>query len=297
MTVGICGTGKMGAAMAERLMDEGESVAVWNRTAARTDAVVAAGAALCDTPRALAEACDTIIVMLIDDDAVNSAYQDDHGILSADLSSKLIIEMSTVLPETTIGLSGPVQAAGGAFIECPVGGTVPPARNGQLLGMAGGDKRDVEWAKPVLDKLCRRLDHVGPVGAGAAMKLAINLPLSVYWLALGEALAIAEDAGVEPELALDILCDSSGASKVAGLFQPSILQALGGNIPDGAVFEVSGATKDIYLMTTLAKHRGLDLPVIAETGKHYAAAIDDGWANRNFPLLAAWYAHKILAKS
>ncbi|MBO6782533.1 MAG: NAD(P)-dependent oxidoreductase [Alphaproteobacteria bacterium] len=290
MTVGICGTGKMGAAMAERLMDKGENVAVWNRTAARADALVEAGATRCDTPRALADTCDTIIVMLINDDAVNSAYRDDDGLLSADLSGKLVVEMSTVLPGTTTALAEAVRGAGGAFIECPVGGTVPPARNGQLLGMAGGDTDDVERARPVLDKLCRRLDHVGPVGTGAAMKLAINLPLSVYWLALGEALAITEDAGIDSDLALDILCDSSGASKVAGLFQPGILQALGGDTPDGAVFEVSGAAKDIRLMTELASARGLKLPVIAETGKHYDAAIEDGWADRNFPLLAAWYA-------
>lgn len=296
MTIGICGTGKMGAAMAERLMDEGEDVAVWNRTPSRADAVVEAGATRCETPQALAEACDIVIVMLIDDDAVNGAYREGGGLLSADLSGKLVIEMSTVLPGTTTALADAVKGAGGAFIECPVGGTVPPARNGQLLGMAGGDAGDVDRARPVLDKLCRRLDHVGPVGAGAAMKLAINLPLSVYWLALGEALAITEDAGVDSELALDILCDSSGASKVAGLFQPGILQALGDDTPEGAVFEVSGAAKDIRLMTELAAARDLKLPVIAETGKHYDAAIEDGWADRNFPLLTAWYAKQARGK-
>ncbi len=286
----------MGAAVAERLIDEGEDVAVWNRTASRADAVVEVGATRCDTPRELAEACDTVIVMLINDDAVNGAYRDEDGLLADNLSGKLIVEMSTVLPDTTTALASAVREAGGAFIECPVGGTVPPARNGQLLGMAGGEADDVERARPVLDKLCRRLDHVGPVGAGAAMKLAINLPLSVYWLALGEALAITEDAGVESELALDILCDSSGASKVAGLFQPGILQALGGDVPDGAVFEVSGAAKDIHLMTAMAETRGLKLPLISETEKHYAAAIADGWADRNFPLLAAWYAKQARGK-
>lgn len=285
----------MGSAMAERLMDEGEDVAVWNRTPARARPLAEKGATRHGDPAALASACDTVIVMLIDDAALDAAYRGAEGLLAGDLSDTLVIEMSTVLPRTTLGLAADVQAAGGAFIECPVGGTVPPARNGQLLGMAGGSEENFARAKPILEKLCRRLDHVGPVGAGAAMKLAINLPLSVYWLALGEALAITEDAGVDSELALDILCDSSGASKVAGVFQPGILQSLVGDVPDGAVFEVSGATKDIRLMTELAREKGFDLPVIAEAEKHYDAAIADGWSDRNFPLLAAWYARRILA--
>ncbi|MEP4378963.1 MAG: NAD(P)-dependent oxidoreductase [Alphaproteobacteria bacterium] len=296
MTIGICGTGKMGAAMAERLMDEGKDIAVWNRTPDRADPLVESGATRCGTPKELAAACDTVIVMLIDDEAVERAYRNEDGLLASGLEGKLVIEMSTVLPKTITSLAAVVHEVGGAFIECPVGGTVPPARNGQLLGMAGGADEDVARARPLLEKLCRRLDHVGPVGAGAAMKLAINLPLSVYWLALGEALAITEDAGVDSELALDILCDSSGASKVAGLFQPGILQSLGGDVPEGAVFEVSGAAKDIHLMTTLAREKGFALPVITEAEKLYDAAINDGWADRNFPLLAAWYAKRIGAR-
>lgn len=288
MTIGICGTGKMGAAMAERLIDGGEALAVWNRTAGRAQPLVDRGATLAASPAELAATCETVIVMLINDAAVQAVYKGDGGLLSADLGNTLIVEMSTVLPKTTQEVAGKVRAAGGAFVECPVGGTVMPARNGQLLGMIGGAADDVARARPVLEQLCRRADHVGPVGAGAAMKLAINLPVIVYWEALGEALAFAEHAGVEPALAADILSDSSGAAKVAPLFLPGILDALESDPPPSTAFEITGALKDLDLMVEFAASAGIDVPSIASVRQSYQSAVEDGWGDRDFPLLTAW---------
>lgn len=288
MAVGICGTGKMGAAMAERLIDSGETLTVWNRTPQRTEALVARGAASAASPAALAATCDTILCMLIDDDALAAVYEGKDGLLSASLAGKLVVEMSTVRAATTERLAARVRASGGAFVACPVGGTVAPARNGQLIGMAGGEAIDVARSRPLLEKLCRRVDHVGPVGAAATMKLALNLPLMVWFEAVGEALAIAEHAGIDRAQAVDLLGDSSGASKVAGLFLPGILKAIEGDIPAGAVFEMSGAVKDIRLMAEVIAAMGIDAPVAAATHGCYEAALDDGWADRNFPLLTAW---------
>ncbi len=288
MTIGICGTGKMGAAMAQRLIDVGERVAVWNRTASRTQPLVDRGAALAASPAALAVLCETVIVMLIDDAAIHAVYEGADGLLSADLGNTLIIEMSTVLPETTQALADKVRAAGGAFVECPVGGTVMPALKGQLLGMIGGTADDAARARPVLEQLCRRADHVGPAGAGAAMKLAINLPLLVYWEALGEALSFAEQAGVERALAVDILGDSSGAARAAPLFLPGILDALDGDAPPATAFEVAGALKDLDLMLAFAAGADIAVPSIAGVRQSYLSAIEDGWGDRDFPLLTAW---------
>lgn len=288
MAVGICGTGKMGAAMAERLIDSGETLTVWNRTPERAASLVARGATLAASPAALAGACDTILCMLIDDDALATVYEGPNGLLAAPLAGRLVIEMSTVRATTTERLAARVRATGGAFVACPVGGTVAPARNGQLIGMAGGEASDVARARPLLEKLCRRLDHVGPVGAAAAMKLALNLPLMVWFEAVGEALAIAEHAGIDRAQAVDLLGDSSGASKVAGLFLPGILKAIDGDIPSGAVFEMAGAVKDIRLMAEAIAASGIDAPVAAATRDCYEAAVAEGWADRNFPLLSAW---------
>jgi 3-hydroxyisobutyrate dehydrogenase len=212
--------------------------------------------------------------------------------LSADLGNTLIIEMSTVLPKTTQALADKVRAAGGAFVECPVGGTVMPALKGQLLGMIGGAADDVARARPVLDQLCRRADHVGPAGAGAAMKLAINLPLLVYWEALGEALSFAEQAGVDRALATDILGDSSGAARAAALFLPGILDALNGEAPAATAFEVAGALKDLDLMLDFAAGADIAVPSIAAVRQSYQSAVEDGWGDSDFPLLSAWRARQ-----
>lgn len=288
MTIGICGTGKMGAAMAERLLDVGETLAVWNRTASRAQPLVDRGAALAANPTELAAACETVIVMLIDDAALHAVYESADGLLSGDLGNTLIIEMSTVLPKTTQELAAKVHTAGGAFVECPVGGTIMPALKGQLLGMIGGEADAVARARPVLAQLCRRAEHVGPAGAGATMKLAINLPLIVYWEALGEALSFAGQAGVDRGLAADILGDSSGAARVAELFLPGIVDALDGDAPPATAFEVAGALKDIDLMLEFAASAGISVPSIAGVRQSYASAVEDGWGDRDFPLLSAW---------
>ena len=288
MTIGICGTGKMGSAMAQRLLEGGEALAVWNRTASRAQPLIELGATLAASPAELAVLCETVIVMLIDDAALHAVYDGEDGLLSGDLGNTLIIEMSTVLPKTTQELANKVRAAGGALVECPVGGTIMPALKGQLLGMIGGAADDAARARPVLEKLCRRADHVGPIGAGAAMKLAINLPLLVYWEALGEALSFAEQAGVDRALAVDILGDSSGAAKAAPLFLPGILAALDGEAPPATAFEVAGALKDLDLMLEFAAGADIPVPSIASVRQSYQSALEDGWGERDFPLLTAW---------
>jgi len=286
--IGICGTGKMGSAMAERLMEEGQSVTVWNRTEARAEPLRALGAGWSVSPAALASECDLVIVMLIDDAALEVAYGGEAGLLSGDLSGTLVVDMSTVRPDTAVGFAGRVRAAGGAFLECPVGGTVAPARTGKLLGMAGGEAADFERAREVLDRLCRRVEHVGGVGAGAAMKLAINLPLIVYWEALGEAMSLCEEAGIDRALAGDILCDSSGAITPAKARVPAILEVIGGAERPAPNFALAASAKDLRLAGEVAAAAGFDLPVAQAAHACLEAAIAAGWGDTDFPMQAAW---------
>ncbi|MGE5202518.1 MAG: NAD(P)-dependent oxidoreductase, partial [Acidobacteriota bacterium] len=208
MNIGLVGTGRMGAAMGERLIDVGHRLAVWNRSADKAAKLVARGAVLAASPAEVASASEITLTILTDAKAIEAVYDGPKGFLTADISGKLLVDMSTVAPETIRALAGRVRAKGGAFLECPVGGTVGPARDGKLLGMAGGSAEDFARAKPVLDQLCRRVDLLGPNGAGSAMKLAINLPLAVYWEALGEALSLVRDAGIPPEKLIEIMTDS-----------------------------------------------------------------------------------------
>src|SRR5436309_1124497 len=180
----------MGAAIGERLIGLGHELAVWNRTVEKTRTLAAAGAGVAVSPSQLASSSETIITILTDAAAIDAAYRGRSGLLSADVSGKLFIEMSTVRPETERALAADIRNRGAVMVECPVGGTVGPAREGKLFGFVGGESADVARARPLLEKMCRRIEHVGPVGAGASMKLAINLPLLVFWQAFGEALAL-----------------------------------------------------------------------------------------------------------
>ncbi|HEY1982516.1 MAG TPA: NAD(P)-dependent oxidoreductase, partial [Xanthobacteraceae bacterium] len=190
MKIGVCGTGRMGSAIAQRLMSVGHEVSVWNRDQAKTRALVDAGAQLSSGPVALVENCEAVIVMLLNDAASEAVYRGPNGILQAKLVGKLIMDMSTLRPETMQAVGTAVARNGGAFVESPVGGSTAPAKEGKLFALVGGENADVRRAMPILQQLCRRIEHVGALGSGATMKLAVNLPLLVYWQALAESLTI-----------------------------------------------------------------------------------------------------------
>jgi 3-hydroxyisobutyrate dehydrogenase len=263
MKVGVAGIGRMGAAIAERLLKHGHQVTVWNRTPAKAQALAPLGAAVAATPAQLATAADIVLSILTDAAAITAAYDDPRGLLSGDIRGKLFVEMSTVRPDTQRALDERIRSRGAAMIDCPVGGTTGPARDGKLLGFVGGSAADLVRARPVLEQLCRRIEHVGPVGAGARLKLAINLPLLVYWQALGEALALCRPLGLDPARLLDIFADTSGGPNMLKVRAPMIAAALGGKAPDNVTFNIDSIRKDLATMIEEGAALGYELPVTA----------------------------------
>lgn len=244
----------MGAALASRLAGVGHEIMVWNRS---RDKALASGFRAADSPAALVQGCEGLISLLADAAAVEAVYA---RLLEADASGKLFVEMSTVRPAVSQKLASLVRSKGGAFLECPVGGTIGPAREGKLFGFVGGEAADVARARPLLEQMCRRVEHVGPVGAGASMKLAINLPLVVYWQALGEAISLVKDLGLEPQRLMDILADTSGAPSMMKNRAPAVAAALAGK--DNAVtVNIDTLKKDLGEMVAEARSRGFSAPV------------------------------------
>jgi 3-hydroxyisobutyrate dehydrogenase len=282
----------MGAAMAQRLMNVGHEVSVWNRSTEKTKALVAAGAKLAATPRELALASELVITILTDSAAVDAAYGGDEGLLSGDIKGKLFVEMSTVRPEVEEKLAQKVRAKGAAVVDCPVGGTVGPALDGKLIGFVGGEPGDVARAKPVLDQLCRRVEHVGPTGSGARMKLAINLPLLVYWQALGEALLLTKSLGLDPARMVDILSDTSGGPNVLKARGPAIAQALNGQEVAPVTFDVDSIRKDLRTMIEEAQALGASLPVTAQALACFDEASRDGLGAKDASTLPARFIRK-----
>ena len=289
MKIGVLGTGRMGSAMAERLLDSGHTLTVWNRSADKTAALVTRGAVAAATPAGVVAASEIVLSVLTDASAIEAAYGGAHGALSAPLAGQLFIEMSTVRPATPIALAARIRAAGGAMIECPVGGTVGPAREGKLFGLVGGEAADVERARPLLAQMCRRVEHVGPLGAGASMKLAINLPLLVYWQALGEALALAAPAGLDPARLIDILADTSGAPALMKFRGGAVASALAGADLGPAHFNIDSIRKDLRTMLEEGHALGRELPAAAAALGSFDAAAAQGMGDRDGAELAAWW--------
>ena len=238
MRIGIAGLGRMGTAIAERLLEVGHELTVWNRSPEKAKPLAAAGATAVSTPAELAGRAETIITILTDAKALDEVYRGPSGLLSGDLKGKLVIEMSTVQPDTEVALAEEVRAKGAAFVECPVGGTTGPARQGKLIGLVGGAAADVERARPILEQLSRRLEHVGPVGAGASMKLAINLPLLVFYQALGEAYALCRHLNLDRTAMMDLFADTSGGPNLLKVRGPVIAAALSGDGSTPPTFDV-----------------------------------------------------------
>ena len=255
--------GKMGSAIATRLAGLGHEVTVWNRTASKAQALAQTGVRVAATPRELATQSDIVISILTNAAAIDAAYDGPDGLLAGEVAGKLFIEMSTVRPATQKALAASIAAANAAMIDCPVGGTVGPARDGKLFGFVGGDAADVARAQPLLDQMCRRVEHLGPVGSGASMKLAINLPLLVYWQALGEALLLCKPLGLDPARVMDILADTSGAPGVLKVRGPVIAAALAGKDTGTITFDIDSLRKDLQTMLEEAQALGGTLPVTA----------------------------------
>jgi 3-hydroxyisobutyrate dehydrogenase len=292
MDIGLVGTGRMGAAMGERLVDVGHRLTVWNRSADKAAKLVARGAVLAASPAEVAAAAEITLTILTDAKAIEAVYDGPKGLLTANVSGKLLVDMSTVAPETIRALAGRVRAKGGAFLECPVGGTVGPARDGKLLGMAGGSAEDFARAKPLLDQLCRRVDLLGPNGAGSAMKLAINLPLAVYWEALGEAVSLVRDVGIPPEKLIEIMADSSGGANALKNRGPKLVAALKEGPKPEVGFDIDGMRKDLRTMLAVARAMGVELPVSAKALECYDAAASAGWGGRDSSSMVVYQLEK-----
>jgi 3-hydroxyisobutyrate dehydrogenase len=278
MKIGIAGTGRMGTAIARRLIESGHEVAVWNRTVENAHDAREAGARFAPTLGELANECEVVISFLLDNAAVERVYLGANGLLTGRVEGRLFIDMSTVSPGTHARIAPAMASRGAAFIECPVSGSIPTARSGALVGFAGGDAAAFEQARPVLQQLCRRVELVGPLGAGARMKLAANLLLTVFWQALGESLLVADAPSIDPARALDLLADSNIGASILRTRGSEIVAAMNGD-RWAATFDVDTMRKDLRYMAQEAVARGSSLPLASRTLDCFDRASREGSGN------------------
>jgi len=289
MNVGIAGIGKMGGAIGSRLLTSGYSVTVWNRTATKAQPLLDAGAKWAESPRTLAESVDVVITLLTNEAALDDVYGSQAGLLSGQVSSKVFIDMSTVRPAKPQEMARRIQALNASFLECPVGGSVGPAKEGKLLGFVGGEVRDLQAVRSLLDVICRRVEHVGPHGAGATMKLAVNLPLMVYWQTLGEALSLIEPLGLEPQRVIDILSDSSGGPNMLKVRGGMVAKTLTGGKSDQITVNVATMRKDMQAMLDQGLANGRSLPLTTLALRQFDLAAQSGMDAKDCSELLVWW--------
>ena len=215
-SVAILGLGTMGNGMAANLLKAGFSVSVYNRTAAKAQPLVSAGARLASTPAEAAKGAAYIISMLADDAASREVWLGKDGALAAADNGAILIESSTVSPAWIAELASVATQHGTELLDAPVTGTRTHAETGQLLFLVGGSDRALAAATPVLKAMSKEVVHLGPVGSGAKMKLINNFLCGVQIASLAEGLTWIERSGLEPEKALSILKAGAPGSPLLG---------------------------------------------------------------------------------
>lgn len=287
MKIGIAGIGKMGQAVAQRLMGLGHELSVWNRSPDRTEALVAAGAQRVDRAAQLAAGCDVVISLLTDAVAIEAVYCGPQGLLQA--GPALLIEMSTVAPEFQAQMGERARQAGARYLECPVGGSIGPAKEGKLIGFVAGEPADVQAARPLLDQMCKKVVEVGAHGNGARMKLAVNLPLMVYWQTLGEALSLVQSLNIDPKVLVDVLSESSGGPNMLKVRGGMIADALAGTPQSAVTVDLATMRKDVRTMVEQGAKNGFDMPLTQTMLDHLNQAIDQGLAGADCSQFPVWW--------
>jgi len=276
MKIGIAGTGKMGTAIAARLKSVGHELLVWNRTEAKAQAAMALGAAWCPTARDLIQQSDIVICLLTNEQALDDVYFSANGLLSAPAPGKLIIEMSTVSPDKQAVMAEKASKVGVKYLECPVGGSIGPAKEGKLIGFVGGSAEDLEIARPLLEQMCKRVEHVGNHGAGSMMKLAINLPLLVYWHTFAEALSLIQPLGLDPKRVVDIFSETSGGPNLLKNRGAFIAQSLIDGKSDTVNVTLNTVIKDLNAMRSHAQTLDRKLPLTELAMANFEASAKSG---------------------
>ena len=270
-SVGCVGLGSMGGAMAARLLGEGYDLVVWNRTPDRASGLVDAGARLVATPREAATGVDAVLISVADGDALDAVLEGPDGVL-AGLGSGVLINTSTVAPEVVRALAGSAAASGARMLDVGVLGNATHAAGGELRLYVGGDPDTLERCRGLLEALGKEVVHVGAVGAGMELKLALNLVMGLEMQAMAEAVAFGVARGLPRHAVLGAIAGSGFSSPVMRFKSRRMIAASYGG-PD---FRLRLMAKDLALIVDGAEQLGVRLPMSASAREEHERAIDDG---------------------
>jgi 3-hydroxyisobutyrate dehydrogenase len=266
----------MGGGMAANLLKAGFPLTVYNRTAAKAQALVNGGARLAPTPADAARGASIVISMLADDQASREVWLGRNGALAAAAQGTILIESSTVSPAWIAELAGQAAQRGVEFLDAPVTGSRMQAATGQLSFLVGGSERALATATPVLQAMSKEILHLGPVGSGAKLKLINNFLCGVQIASLAEGLAWIERSGLDREKALAFLKTGAGGSPVIGAVSARMVSQI-----YGVNFLLRLMAKDLRYAETEAARYDLELTTAETARKLFEVAVARGFGEED----------------
>ncbi len=257
--VGFVGLGIMGRGMAANLLREGFAVQVWNRTAARMDALVAQGATAGTSPRAVAQACPVVFVCVSDTPDVEAVVLAPEGIRDGVSAGSLVVDCSTISPQATVDIAAQLERKGAHMLDAPISGGSEGAAQGTLSIMVGGDSAQFERARPYLEAMGTTITHVGGQGAGQTVKLVNQVLVVGNCVAMCEALLFAQAGGVDLQKTFDAISQGAAGS---WMFTHRAPQVMARDWTPG--FTTGLQQKDLRLVLAAADQMGVPLPITAQ---------------------------------
>ena len=243
------GLGNMGAPMASNLLKAGHEVTVFDLSKPAVEALVGEGARTAETGKAAAEGAECVITMLPAGRHVEAVYLGDDGLLSALPAGTLVIDSSTIAPETARAVADAAIAKGLAFIDAPVSGGVGGAKAGTLTFICGGEESTFNKARPILEGMGKNIFHAGASGAGQVAKICNNMLLAILMAGTSEALALGEKNGLAPAVLSEIMKQSSGGNWALNVYNPwpGVMEGVPASRDYQGGFLVNLMTKDLGL--------------------------------------------------
>ncbi|MEO0987387.1 MAG: NAD(P)-dependent oxidoreductase [Cyanobacteria bacterium J06639_14] len=279
MKIGILGTGLMGEPMALRLQDCDHEVMAYNRTTAKLKPLLDQGVTVCETPVELLQVCDCVILMLADAGAIAATLFTSETQVA--LANCTLIQMGTIAPDESREIAARVEKAGGHYLEAPVLGSIPQVKAGTLIVMVGSTLQQFQQWQPILQCLGEQIMHIGPVGSGAAIKLAMNQLIGSLTTAFALSLALVQREQIDVEAFMQIVRNSA---LYAPTFDKKLERMVNRNFANPN-FPTKHLLKDMKLFSQAAESAGLSPVLSASVAKIVEQAIAQGLADQDYSAL------------
>ena len=277
MKIGIIGIGMLGEAVALNLLNLGFDVSVYNRTKEKAVEVEKNGATVMNSPKAVADNSELIIIIVKDASAVKEVSFGKNGIIESKNKKLIVADMSTIEPSESREIADKFEQKQIQKLEIPVMGGPNVAITGKLVMMASGPKNSFEQCKTIFEKIANKVFFLGTQGTANSIKLAMNLQITMLALSLSEGITLVEKSEVDPKIFLEVL---NSTYFKTGMSENKAFKMIDGDYD--ATFTLSNLKKDISTMISTSKKLGIELPMIMKAEKIYENAIKEGLGNNDY---------------